>query len=75
MSTRFARALGIAAALAIIAVATMVSWGSSLFGNNQNGIIFAKETKPMAISHSRLSIPPLDTAQPVKFDTATFALG
>jgi len=69
MFTPFAKALGIPAALAFVAMATLTSWGDACYET------FAKERKPMAVSQFKLAVPPLDAVQPAKFETATFALG
>jgi len=72
MVKTFNKALDISAALVIIAVAAFISYGDTCYGKPQT---FAKEAEPMAISQSRSTLPPIDTAQPEKFETATFALG
>ena len=75
MLTRFPKAPVVAAALAIAATATLLTWGANLFAKDRNRLIAGKENSIMAVSHTKPAIPPIDAAAPAKFQTATFALG
>jgi hypothetical protein len=70
---RFARFLSLPLVLACLPL--LVIWSGALATNNGNGFTGTKEDKAMAASHSKSAVPPLDAAQPEKFETATFALG
>lgn len=73
MLTRFPKAPGVAAILAVAAM--FITWGANLCGKDEDRLIAAKENNTMAVSQTRPAIPPIDAAAPAKFQTATFALG
>ena len=73
MTRRFARALGTTAAL--VSLTILITWGGGLAKEGANRITITREIKTVALSRPQSTVPPLDAAQPAKFETATFALG
>ncbi len=73
MISRFAAVLSIAVTLACLPIPVIGSGLDAM--HNGDMIADMKENKAMAASLRKPPAPPVDAAQPDKFETATFALG